>query len=189
MRADLILVCHAATAASRSASFPTDDPLDQQGAADAAAAGARFALRPERLLCAPSRAARQTAGALGFVLEAVVEPEIRDCDFGRWSGRPLADVAREEPEAFTRWMTDPDSTPHRGESQTDLVRRVGEWIDSCLPTPGRTVAVTHPAVIRAAVVHAIAAPPATFWHIDIGPLSRTWLRSNGSRWTLRRLED
>jgi broad specificity phosphatase PhoE len=49
--------------------------------------------------------------------------------------------------------------------------------------------VTHPAVIRAAIVHAIEATPATFWHLDIGPLSQAWLRSNGARWALRSLRD
>jgi broad specificity phosphatase PhoE len=187
MHADLLLVCHASTAAVRSASFPADDPLDEKGTT--AAAAATFVLGPERVRCAPSRAARQTAAALGFTLDPVDEPKIRDCDFGRWSGRPMGDVAREEPEAFGSWITDAASRPHGGESLADLLARVGEWVDSCRTLQGTTVAVTHPAVIRAAIVHAIDAAPASFWHIDIGPLSRTWLRSNGTRWTLRSLWD
>jgi broad specificity phosphatase PhoE len=146
---------------------------------------------PDRICCAPSAAARQTAEALGLglVLGLVVEPEIRDCDYGRWSGRPLVDVARDEPEAFTAWMTDPDSRPHGGESRADLLLRVGGWVDSLRQEQGRTtLAVTHPAVIRAAIVHAIEATPATFWHLDVGPLSRARLRSDGRRWALRSLQ-
>jgi broad specificity phosphatase PhoE len=50
---------------------------------------------------------------------------------------------------------------------------------------GRSVAVTHPAVIRAAIVVAIEAKPVSFWRIDIAPLSIVDLGSNGSRWTLK----
>ncbi|MDQ1377621.1 MAG: hypothetical protein QOF81_139 [Acidimicrobiaceae bacterium] len=192
MHADLLLVCHASTAARRSASFPAGEPLDPQGEIDArAAAIAMGALRPARLCCAPAPAARQTAAALSLFggLQPVVEPAIRDCDFGRWSGRPMSDVAREEPGAFSSWMTDAASSSHGGESLAELLGRVATWVDSCRLLEGATVAVTHPAVIRAAIVHAIEATPATFWHLDIGPLSQAWLRSNGARWALRSLRD
>ncbi len=184
MHTDLILVSHAATAAVRSASFPAGEPLEATGEADALKAAS--GLRPaERVFCAPSVAARQTAAALG--LEATVEPMICDCDFGRWAGRPTATVARDEPEAFLTWMTDPNSAPHGGEAVADLLLRVGSWVDGCGQQPGTTIAVTHSAVIRAAIVGAIEATAATFWHLDVGPLSQTWLRSNGTRWTLRSL--
>ncbi|MDQ1393173.1 MAG: hypothetical protein QOF30_2150 [Acidimicrobiaceae bacterium] len=192
MHADLVLVCHASTAAVRSASFPAGESLDPQGEADAVAASVAIgALRPARLCCAPSPAARQTAAALALEagLRPTVERAIRDCDFGRWSGRPMGEVARDEPDAFSSWMSEADSRPHGGESLVDLLRRVGEWVDSCCTLHGTTVAVTHPAVVRAAIVHAIEAAPAAFWHLDLGPLSRTWLRGNGSRWTLRSLRD
>lgn len=146
----------------------------------AAALGVRPA---DRALCAPSLAARQTAAALG--LEAAIEPLIRDWDFGRWAGRPVAEVAGDWPAGFQAWMTDPGSAAHGGESLMDLLRRVGPWVAEGLRAPGRTVVVTHAAVIRAAVVCAIEANPATFWHLDVGPLSETWLRSDGRRWMLR----
>jgi broad specificity phosphatase PhoE len=184
MHADLVLVCHASTAAVRSASFPNDEPLDERGAADAAAAAASLA-RPDRAWCAPSVAARQTAAALG--LAASVEPALRDGDVGRWAGRAVAEVARDEPAAFATWRTDPRSSPSGAEPLVALLERVGGWLDGCIGEPGRTVAVTHTAVIRAAIVWAIEAAPATFWHVDIGPLSRTHLRSDGRRWALRSL--
>ncbi|MDQ6613707.1 MAG: histidine phosphatase family protein, partial [Actinomycetota bacterium] len=165
MHADLILVCHASTAAVRSASFPAGEPLEAAGEADAfkAATGLRPA---ERVWCAPSVAARQTAAALG--LEARVEPMIRDCDFGRWAGHPMANVVRDEPEAFRGWMTDPGSAPHGGEALTELLLRVASWVDECRQQAGTTIAVTHSAVIRAAIVAAIEATAATFWRLDVG---------------------
>ena len=50
---------------------------------------------------------------------------------------------------------------------------------------GHTIAVTHAAVIRAAVVTALGAPAQSFWRIDIEPLSRIALRSDNRRWVLR----
>jgi len=49
--------------------------------------------------------------------------------------------------------------------------------------------VTHAAVIRAAVIHAIDAKPSSFWRIDVAPLCRVDLRSNGERWVLRALRN
>ena len=47
------------------------------------------------------------------------------------------------------------------------------------------VAVTHPAVIRAAILIALDAPPKSFWRIDIAPVSRTVMHFRGHAWTLR----
>ena len=47
------------------------------------------------------------------------------------------------------------------------------------------MAVTHAAVIRAAIVHVIEAGPKSFWRIDVLPLSLTDLRTNGRRWVFR----
>jgi broad specificity phosphatase PhoE len=48
----------------------------------------------------------------------------------------------------------------------------------------RTIAVTHPSVIRAAIIHAIDATPQSFWRIDIAPLPLTTLSRNNGRWSL-----
>jgi len=50
---------------------------------------------------------------------------------------------------------------------------------------GHTVAVTHAAVVRAAVVVTLGAPPAGFWRIDVAPLTATLLRGGPGRWTVR----
>jgi hypothetical protein len=50
---------------------------------------------------------------------------------------------------------------------------------------GATVAVTHPAVIRAAILTALGAPPACFSRIDVEPLGLAEFRGDGRRWMLR----
>lgn len=80
------------------------------------------------------------------------------------------------------WLTDPAAAPHGGESIVDLTERVAGWLMSVTSV---TVAVTHPALIRAAILTALDIPPKSFWRIDIAPLSRTTLHYRNDRWTLR----
>ncbi len=175
----LALVTHAPTAATRSASFPADDDLDDHGLRKARAAAPPGAAA--RCLASPAVAARRTAEAMELTAQA--EPALRDIDYGRWSGRTLDAVAAEDSEGVARWMADPAAAPHGGESLDALMRRVAAWADACVA--GRTLVITHVSVVRAAVVHLLDAPPRAFWRLDVAPLSVTRLHRSGGRWTLR----
>jgi broad specificity phosphatase PhoE len=112
---------------------------------------------------------------------------LRDCDYGRWAGASLNDIAEAEPEAVALWLSDPHAAPHGGESIGALIERVAMWMDCEVPQ-GRTLAVTHTAVIRAAVIHALGAPANAFWRIDAAPLSLIELRRNERRWSFHATE-
>ncbi len=177
--ARLTLVSHARTAAVRSARFPADEGLADGEArrVSGAAAGLHAA---DRALCDASLRTRQTADALGLV--ATPDPALRDLDVGGWQGRALVEVPRTDLEA---WVRDPSAAPHGGESVIDLIARVGDWLTCGASAPGRTIAVTHPAVIRAALVTVLRSPPEVFWRIDVPPLSATRLHGRDGVWTLR----
>jgi broad specificity phosphatase PhoE len=186
MAVRVTLVAAAAASELRRAAFPGDAPLD--------AAGARAARewkgqvpRGERVLISPAVAARQTAQALG--LSGTVEPALEDCAYGRWAGRSLAEVGSAEPAGLAAWLEDETAAPHGGESHRQLRARVGAWLDGVGVLAGHTIAVTHAAVIRAAIVHAIAAGPRSFWRIDIAPLSRTLLTRSHGQWRLRKISE
>ncbi|MFJ2676158.1 histidine phosphatase family protein [Streptomyces sp. NPDC087525] len=52
-------------------------------------------------------------------------------------------------------------------------------------TPGgRLIAVVEPDIVRACAVHALGAPPAAFWRIDVRPLTATELSGRAGRWNL-----
>jgi broad specificity phosphatase PhoE len=136
----------------------------------------------DRCWSSPALRAIQTAESLQ--LDAIVEPMLRECDYGRWSGRSFDEVQAQEPEALAEWMRDPEAAPHGGESIVGLIGRVAAWLEAQNGMRGKTVAVTHASVIRAAIVHAIEANPQSFWRIDVAPLSVTALSGNGGRWTL-----
>lgn len=181
MNPRVTLVSHAATAATNAAAFPAGEPLDARGTGWARSA--RGALpRADRVLVAPERSCRETAVALG--LDAATAALLRDWDLGRWSGRTLDDVAAAEPAAARAWLTDPTAAPHGGEPLGSLLSRTAGWLDA-LPAAGHTVAITHPAVVRAAVLAVLDAPPRAFWRVDVAPLTATVLRGRPGRWTLR----
>jgi broad specificity phosphatase PhoE len=177
----LTLISHAATEAQRRAAFPLDEPLEKPEMARVAALGWK-APRAQRLVAGPERRVQQTAEALELQVEVAVE--LRDCDYGSWRGSALSDIELRQPGEVLTWLTDPATAPHGGESILQLITRVGGWLEQQRATE-HTIAITHPAVIRAAIVHTLQAPPSSFWRIDIPPLSLTDLRWNGRVWTLR----
>jgi broad specificity phosphatase PhoE len=179
--ARLILICHASTAAVRRSSFPADEPLDEHGKVSAAALAGRLP-SADRWLTSPELRARQTAEALG--LDAAVEPRLQDCDYASWSGRSFKDVYAREPEAVAAWLRDPAAMPHGGESVLSLMQRVADWLRGEQGHHWKSIVVTHSSIIRAAMVHAIGAPPQSFWRIDIAPLSITRLSGDNDRWNL-----
>lgn len=172
----LVLVAHGPTAATSAAAFPADEPLIRPDAA-ARAERADAALRGPELRCA------QTAEAMG--LAAQIDPALRECDHGRWRGRGAAEVGAEEPGALARWLADPTAAPPGGESVVELVARVGAWLDARPDAPRRVVAVTHPSVVRAALVHVLGAPPSAFRRLEVAPSARVALRGGARRWRMR----
>ncbi|HEY2874662.1 MAG TPA: histidine phosphatase family protein [Reyranella sp.] len=177
----LTWICHAATAATRQAAFPGDEVIEDRQHAAAHALASEIGAH-DRIFVAPERRTRQTAEALG--LAASVDPDLRDCDYGRWSGRSLADLSEAEPDALSAWLAEPDVAPPGGESVADTIRRMAAWLDRHAGDATRLVAVSHPAVIRAAVVHVLEAPATSFWRIGVAPLGLVRLSHDGRRWTL-----
>lgn len=182
MTARLTLLCHAATDASRRAAFGSDDEPVRTDQAPRLAVLAGRLPRFGLVIAAPARAARETAEALG--LDARPEPALADQDFGRWRGQALADVLAAEPAAISAWMSDPHASPHGGETTMRLIARVGAWLAQP-PSARGVLAVTHAAVVRAAMVHVLGAPAASFWTIDAGPLSAAHFTHDGRRWRVR----
>lgn len=180
----LLLVSQAATPAMREGRFPGVQPdgtlLDSRGEAQARAARERLAPREgRRAFVSPAAAACDTARALG--LDATIEAALADVDYGRWHGRALKDLAHEEPEALAAWCHDPEAAPHGGESFGGLVKRVAHWLDG-LEEEADLIAISHAAVLRAALIHALDAPLVSFSRIEIVPLAVIELRRSGRGW-------
>jgi broad specificity phosphatase PhoE len=184
MTTRLHLICSASTSSVSSIAFPTDKPLDTRGRESLCRLSGRLP-SCDIVLRSPALRAAHTAESLA--LDARTEPLLRDCDFGCWAGRSLAEVQAQAPDAVADWLENPHAAPHGGESFADVMTRVGGWMDGLLAGSGSVLAITHPSVIRAAIAHALGAGPETFRHVDVAPLTRTKLSGGGGRWTLAAL--
>ncbi|AXI80333.1 histidine phosphatase family protein [Peterkaempfera bronchialis] len=196
MTVRVIFISAAGSAALREARFDDGGPLDAAGLRRArTAAGTLPPAR--RSYASPTARCRETAEALGLAAEPV--PALGGCAMGRWRGRRLDEVMAAEPEAVAGWLSDPSCAPHGGESLLELHTRVAGWLDA-LPGSGlagsgqadsgqagsgRVVVVAEPDVVRAALVHALGAPPQVFWRLDVPPLTATELSGRDGRWNLR----
>ena len=166
----------------RRAAFPLDEPIEPS-APEKLLVNGWIPPRTHQVYAGPEQRTRQTASALG--LDPIVSAELTDVDFGSWRGKSLDEVQSYDTKGLELWLTDIESAPHGGESIVALLARVERWMAGQQHS-GHTLAVSHPAVIRAAIVLALHAPAQSFWRIDIAPLSITDLRRNGGSWNLRR---
>ncbi|WP_128378319.1 histidine phosphatase family protein [Streptomyces cavernae] len=178
-------------AAARSSSllaerFEDDRPLDQGGWDEVLRVAPELVslAAAELRYCSPSPRSRETGAALGYA--PLAQLALRDCDMGRWRGFTLGEAMAREPSAVDRWLADPEAAPHGGESLTSFICRVGEWLETRPVDDGnKIVAVAEPSVVRAAVVYALGARPATFWNLDVRPLSTVTVTGRNGRWNLR----
>jgi broad specificity phosphatase PhoE len=177
----LLLVRSAATASTRRAAFPADEPLDA-GGRRAAAQLHGWLECADTVLAGPALRARQTAEAAG--LRARIDAEIEGLDAGVWTGLDLAEVGERDPRGLRVWLEEADAHPHGGESRAELLARVARFLERVRGLGGTTVAVTHASVVRAAVVLTLSAPPEAFWRVDIAPASITELRPREAGWLL-----
>src|ERR1700761_5676253 len=178
----LTLITHAPTTAQRLSAFPTDEPIEESALSKLATLKWQPP-RANQILVAPELRTQQTAEALN--LTATPTNELRDIAYGIWQGRTLNDLYAEDPTSIAQWLSDPNSTPHNGESLTALITRVENWLTKLAAEDKQTnhpKPLPPPAVIRAAILHPLTAPPQSFWRIDIAPLTLTDLRHNGRTW-------
>jgi broad specificity phosphatase PhoE len=68
-----------------------------------------------------------------------------------------------------------------------FVGRIGAWLRTVPSRPRGLLAVVDPAVVRAALAHALGAPPTAVWRVDVDPLAVAVLAGEPGRWNLREL--
>ena len=183
MPARITLLSHGRTTA-RPSVFPGDEPLSKGEAERIAALAPAFAA-VDLVLSSPARAARSTSEALS--LPATVDPRLADIDLGCWRGLSLSEVEASEPEALAAWVEDAGFDGHGGESRMALMERISAWLGERRNADGHTLAVTHPAVVQAALLGILCAPASAFRNLDVAPLHALDIRSDGRRWAIRSL--
>lgn len=175
----LLLVCHGPTGATAAGRFPDDEPLLDS------ASPRPLVLPPDSTaLCGPERRTRETAVLLG--LAPAVDLALRDCAFGRWAGRTLAEIATESPAALAAWIGAANAAPDGGESFAGVRDRIAGWLNERANLGGAVAAVTSPAVMRAAIAQVMGlGATESAAEIDIEPFAQLDLTHDGRRWRIR----
>jgi broad specificity phosphatase PhoE len=176
MTVRLVWAAHGPTAGLRRAAFGDTSPLENRAEA------ASLACRVRSSRCGPEPACVETAQAAG--LSAEPDDRIAGLDPGVWRGLTLTEVVESDPDGIGAWLSDPTAAPHGGESLAALVRRVGGFSDRSGWEPGRHLMVVTPLVARAAAVHALGAPAATMFRLDVAPLQRVTMSRRAGTWRL-----
>jgi broad specificity phosphatase PhoE len=127
-----------------------------------------------------SDAARARAAEVARVLP---RPRAAECSPGReavQTAQALGYPVTAAP-ALADWRRDD------GETLQMLLSRVAGWLGVHRDDQGTRAAITHGAVVRAAVVHVLRAPAEAFWAFDVEPCSVTELTVREGRWHLAHL--
>ncbi len=137
--------------------------LSERGLEEAGRTAERLAVlgSVKALYASPLERARETAGAIGarLGLATSIERGLLECDFGDWTGKPLAELAK-----LPEWQTvqrHPSGFRFpQGESFAELAARVAGTVERLVAAhPGEViVAVSHADPIKVAVGDALGQP-------------------------------
>lgn len=125
---EITLVRHGATAWSKTGQHTgrTDLPLDEDGRENAVAVGTRLAGSSyDNVLTSPLLRASETARLAGYGGVAVVNPDLREWDYGDYEGLTTAAIRKSRP----GWSLFDDGCPD-GETAADVGKRADAVISS-----------------------------------------------------------
>jgi probable phosphoglycerate mutase len=153
---ELWLVRHGETEWSRSLRHTglSDIPLTAAGRAEAAALRPCLQARPFALvLVSPLQRARETCRLAGYE-NALVDPDLREWDYGDYEGRTTPQIQAERP-AWSLWT---DGVPN-GETASQVAARAESVIARVLPVDGDVALFAHAHILRVLAARWLGLPP------------------------------
>lgn len=180
--------------------------LDETGEGQADAIGKRIAaagLEVDRIASSPLDRCIQTGDRIAAALGAVprsVHPGLGECRYGEWTGRPLAELARDE---LWKVVQDrpseaafPSSAAYPGESLAQMqaraltaVRETDERVAQDGGPHAVWVAISHGDVIKSLLAHAAGAHLDDFQRIQVDPGSLSVVHYTSRRPLILRIND
>jgi probable phosphoglycerate mutase len=141
-----------------------DPPLSEQGRGQAALLAARLAGRRfAGLYASDLKRAFETAEIIGASVHLAPQPNpsLREVYLGEWEGLTADEIAIRFPQAWARWVEEPDwDVVPGGEGEEDFGRRVGTALDELVARHqhGDVLVVTHGGVIQVALHRVVGRP-------------------------------
>ena len=143
---------------------------------------------PARIISSPllrcAATARFTADRLGVPLET--DERLIEIGHGTWEGRYRDDLAREEPELYAAWRSDPASVSFDGgESLADVLARWQSFAHDLARESRDTLVVTHDAVVRVALLDLRGLSLDDFWDVAVENAAYAEIENDGGSLILR----
>lgn len=182
----VVLVRHARTTANTAgilAGWSPDVHLDETGARQAAALGARWTSeRPVTVVSSPLPRCVETARSIVPVDDITLDERLGECHYGAWTGRPLAELAKDP-----LWRTvqdDPENAvfPAHPEFRSESLPQMRDRAVSAIADIDAAltqrhggahvwVAVSHGDVIKAILAECLGSGLPGFQRIVVDPAS------------------
>ena len=132
----------------------TDVSLSDEGRAQVAEWRLPAFVHGYRTISSPLKRAIETAQILTGS-DPVVEPRLKEMNWGLWEGRRLADLRQELGDTMARNESQGlDFRPAGGETPREVLARLRPWLVEVAEAGAPVLAVTHKSVIRALIAEA-----------------------------------
>lgn len=193
----VLLIRHGRTAANAAGILAGRTPgvlLDAQGRRQARTLRTRLRDVPiDVVVSSPLERCIETADAILTTrpeVERLTDDGLTECDYGQWTGRPLAELA-EEPlwqaiQGSPSGVTFPGGEPMLAMAER-AAAAVSRWVAQ--HPEGTVVLVSHGDVIKAILSHALGQPLDQFQRIVIGPGSISVVHYHDDRSMVIRMND
>jgi phosphoserine phosphatase len=153
-----------------------------------ALASAMREARIERIVSSPLRRCTETARPVSELLNVPVETDERliEIAHGTWEGRLREEIAANDRDRYRAWREDPANVRfERGESLAGVLARWRDFAASFRPDRP-TLAVTHDAVVRVAILTATGRGLDAFWDACVENGAYAEFEAGDDGWTLVR---
>jgi probable phosphoglycerate mutase len=146
------------------------------------------------VLASPLTRCQETARIVADALDVsvVVDPDLREMDFGLWEGMTFDQVQDRYPEDLRRWRGSAEATP-TGSSETfaAVLERMASVAErfAARYAGASVLAVTHITPIKALVAHALGAPPSALFRMELSSACFSRITYNGGEASVRLLND
>lgn len=150
-----------------------DTTLNQKGKCEAERLGVALKdIKFSRIYSSDLLRARETAEIINKYLNIPIfyRAELREMNFGRWTGISIFDMEKVDPELFRKWQDNPwDVSPPGGETFKELTERVIKIIDEIfsIHRDENILVVSHAGPIKAIILYLLGANSKAYWNIRI----------------------
>ena len=143
----------------------TDIPLTAKGALEAECVGKRLQKQLfDKVLVSPLQRAKKTCEIAGFMDRAIIEPSLRECNYGEYEGKRSKDIHEIRP----NWNIFLHGAPG-GESIRDIENRAAYICRILQETQGDVAIFSHGHFLRALAAYFIHLSIAAGRHLLLSP--------------------